>query len=141
MTKPSRIVCIGNPFVEEDAGGSRVFALLRSRELPPGVEAIDGGLASPSLFLLAEGARRLVFVDSVSGWAAPGSVVELAAEDVIESDPGVYGHAAGLAFLLRTLPLVSSPVPGISVIGLETPAIRESVEIAADLAIARAGAP
>ena len=63
----NRIICLGNPFVESDSLGPRVFAELSARGLPPGVELIDGGLAGLNLLRFLDDCQRVVLADVVLG--------------------------------------------------------------------------
>jgi hydrogenase maturation protease len=115
-------VCVGNRWVAADAAGPRVYDRLSAEPVPPGVEIVDGGLGGLGLAPLAEGVERVVFVDAVQGFGAPGDVVVLEgpALDAVAAEP--FGHGAGLGWLLRTLPLVCEPpVPQLVVVGLEAP--------------------
>ena len=73
MTR-SRIICVGNRYCDRDAVGPRVHDALRSRRLPAGVDLVDGGLGGLRLLGLVEGMGRIVFVDALEGFAAPGEV-------------------------------------------------------------------
>ncbi|MBI4913410.1 MAG: hydrogenase maturation protease [Acidobacteria bacterium] len=129
------IICIGNPLAEEDAAGSAVHEFLGRQALPTGVELVDGGLRGLDLLGLVEASERVVFVDSVSGWGAPGEVVALDPPQLQEAVARRYEHATGFTYLLRSLPhLVDPPVP-FRVIGLEWEAGPEAVEKAARLAL------
>ncbi|MBI5490272.1 MAG: hydrogenase maturation protease [Deltaproteobacteria bacterium] len=132
----TRIVCVGNRWVAADAAGPRVHDRLAAAPLPPGVEVIDGGLGGLALAPLVDGADRVVFVDAVEGFAAPGAVVVLEgpALDAIPVEP--FGHGAGLAWLLRALPLVcETAVPRVAVVGLEGPVDDDAVARASAAAL------
>ncbi len=154
MEGKNRIVCIGNRFFLEDAAGPRVFDFLKKREIPQTIEVIDGGLCGMDLLPLADDARRLVFVDSVSGFsqereknghpedARPDSVLLLSPRDILEGEPVPYGHHSGLASFLRALPLVcEKEPPEVHIVGLEQPVNDDSIEKAAALCLCLAGAP
>jgi hydrogenase maturation protease len=96
-----------------DSAGPRVFDILAAVDLPRNVEVIDGGTTGIGLLRFADGAARLVFVDSVTGFGPPGSVVDLSVHDVLAtSRPEPHGHGSGLDFLLRALPIAcEGPVP------------------------------
>lgn len=127
-----RIVCIGNSLRPEDAAGPRVFEALLEAGLPSGVEAIDGGLGGIDLLGALEGARRVVFVDAVEGFTDVGATVVLAPEDLGDSAQEVFGHGAGLPYLLRIAPAVlEGALPEMIVLGLEGEASPAMIEAAA----------
>ena len=122
---PSRIICIGNRWCESDAAGPRVHDHLAASPLPEAVELVDGGLAGLDLARLVLGTDRVVFVDSVRGFAegaAKSTVLVLSALEVAAEAEAVprFDHDSGLPYLLRALPLLGeAPLPAISVVGVE----------------------
>ena len=141
-----RIICIGNRYVPEDAAGSQVYERLLQNTLPSDVQVIDGGLAGLNLLPFIEGAERVVFVDSVSGFgqydeSRPGrsdrnEIVVLKAADVTAMAESRYGHSAGLAYLLRVLPDVCDGiVPHILLVGIEGQSNKDTIDQAAALAL------
>ena len=73
----SYIICIGNRLLSEDASGPAVFDSLQKLSLPQDVEIIEGGTAGLNLLPLLEKGGRVVFVDTVSGFADDGEIVML----------------------------------------------------------------
>ncbi|MBP7933530.1 MAG: hydrogenase maturation protease [Phycisphaerae bacterium] len=131
-----RIVCVGNRYRPEDASGVLVYDRLASTTLPPDVEVIDGGLSGLDLLRFVDGTDRVVFVDAVSGFGPPGSIVVLTREEAMGRTPVVYSHDAGLAYLLGVLQsTVDGPLPEIRVIGIEGAADGRVIRAAADLCI------
>lgn len=135
----NRIFCIGNRLIAEDRAGPAVYDELAAMRLPAGTEVVEAGLAGADLVWLTEGCQRVVFVDQLRGWAAPGAVVRVDPEEVAAGAEPTYGHAAGLAWLLRILPAVADRPPGtIHVVGLEAPVSPTGIRRAAELAVALA---
>jgi hydrogenase maturation protease len=134
-----RIIGVGNRLVAGDAAGPAVCDRLLAGALPPGVEVLDGGLAGLDLLRWIEGCERVVFIDGVCGFAAPGEVVVLERAQAAAAAPGGYDHAAGLAYLLQVLPAVcEGAVPEVRVVGLEGSGGEAQIERAAALALALA---
>lgn len=132
----NRIICIGNRYVVEDAAGPAVHDFLWRRPLPADIEVIDGGLAGLDLLRTVEGAERVVFVDSLMGYADKPGVYPLDPWAVVAEAAGGYGHESGLAYLLRVLPAVcEGALPEIFLIGIEGPLQEETIAEAADLAL------
>jgi hydrogenase maturation protease len=124
-----RIICVGNRLVPSDDTGPRVYDRLAAGPLPEGIEIVDGGLQGLDLFPLVEETERVVFVDTLAGWGAPGEVVALSGEDFLEPSDASYGHGNGLAYLLKALPvLLEDGGPEIVLLGAEGPASEETVE-------------
>jgi hydrogenase maturation protease len=100
------------------------------------VDVVDGGLAGLDLLRYVEGAKRVVFVDAVSGFARSGEVIALPAGDVAHAGPAWYDHAAGLTYLLRLLPDVcEGTIPEIFVVGIEGNADDDTIAAAADVSL------
>lgn len=121
----ARIVCIGNPYRDDDWVGPAVFAALCVSAPAPDVEVIDGGLHGLNLLPLLEGVERVIFADTL----VPGESEDYLAPTVI-ADPGAGGaalsfdHAGGLAYLLRAAPLVLDALPHLWVVGAAAAAAR-----------------
>ena len=114
---PNRIICIGNPLHPADRAGHLVLAELADRRLPPGTTVTDGGLAGLNLLPLVEGARRVVFVDSLLEDGGPVQVL-VPGDPRLQADV-TYGHGAGLGYLLRLLPaVIEGPVPEICIVAV-----------------------
>ncbi|MBI4720205.1 MAG: hydrogenase maturation protease [Chitinivibrionia bacterium] len=112
LESENRVICIGNRYIAEDAIGSRVYDCLSRRELPADLCIIDGGLMGLDLLRFVEGARRVVFVDALWEFSAPGRPVILHHQEALGVRPAAYGHGGGLAFLLRMLPGVCAGAGG-----------------------------
>jgi hydrogenase maturation protease len=144
-----RIICIGNRYVPEDAAGLRVYDQLVHMSLPQDIEVIDGGLAGLDLLQFIEGAERVVFVDRIVGFSQPqpgqgqwnesDAIVVLDTSDVTALATRRYDHTAGLAYLLRVLPMVCEGViPSIQLVGIKSypcdEVVRKATEIALNIA-------
>ena len=102
-----RIICIGNRLLGQDAAALGVHDYLAARQLPPGIDLIEGGLAGLNLLPFLEEGGRVVFVDAVCGFAKAGSIVILKQPQIVESlTEEYYSHTAGLPYLLSVLPRV-----------------------------------
>lgn len=129
-----RIVCVGNALCDGDRAGPAAYERLRRSPLPRGVEVLDGGLAGLELLGAFEGAERVVFIDSVRGFGAPGEVVVLAPG---EAAAGGFDHAGGLAYVLGVYRAVlPAPHPEVSLVGVEEPMGPASADEAARRAVA-----
>lgn len=132
----NRIVCLGNLLAPDDSAGLRVLEILRRRELPAGVDLVDGGLGGLGLLRYVEGAGRVVFVDRVMGFSEREPVVVLDAEEVASRASDRFDHDAGLPWLLRILPGVcEGAVPEVLLVGIEDPSAEGAGEAAAELAL------
>jgi len=130
-----RIIGIGSRFVPRDAAGPKVCEQLLAGTLPDEIEVIDGGLGGIDLLRFMENTERVVFVDSVEGFAPPGQLVILTAGEIATAASG-YGHEAGLPYLVRVLPEVCPPpCPEVLLVGVEGPPSDRLIHSAARLAL------
>lgn len=121
-----KIICVGNPFIASDSLGPRVYAALAESELPAGVELVDGGLAGLDLLRFVS-TDPLIFVDGLCGFGNPGELIVLNQAELEHSLPAQsatthYDHAAGLAYLLRVIPILypqDQAAPKIWLVGTE----------------------
>ena len=128
------IVCVGSVWMKEDLAGQKVYELLQHIAHPRGVEVYQGGLAGLNLLPFLEQGGRVVFVDSVTGYAPSGKVIVLSQQQIIESHCREhYGHGAGLPCLLAVLPRVcTGTLPSeIYLVGIEGECTSRSVQEAA----------
>ncbi len=114
------IVCVGNRFVERDSLGPRVHDRLSGAPLPDGVGLLDGGMRGLNLLGSVEGARRLIFVDALRGFAEDGEIFVLEGAEAIELADEGFGHSSGLGYLLKALEVgCEGPAPRWAVVGAQ----------------------
>ncbi len=91
----TRLLCLGNDILSDDAIGIRVANELRGR-LPEAVDVVDSMESGFHLLDYLLGVDRVIVVDSVkTGGEPPGFVYELAEGD-IDTIPGTSPHYIGL---------------------------------------------
>lgn len=133
----SFIICIGNRLLAEDSAALMVFDRLQQRTLPDNIRVLEGGLMGLNLLPFLEQGGRVVFVDNVSGFTRPGSLVVLGQEEIIATGAEHYDHNSCLAYVLSVLPKVcEGELPEeIVLLGIEGPYTERLVEEAANLSV------
>jgi hydrogenase maturation protease len=134
----NKILCIGSCLVEADKAGPAVYDRLCRKKIPAHTDLVEGGTAGLNLLCHLEQAKIVVFVDAVSGFTRPGHMVVLTRQQVQAACPKpVYGHSAGIAYLLAVLPRVcQGPLPEeIFLVGLEGRCDSHTLDRAADAAL------
>lgn len=137
----NRIICIGKHSEENDSAGPRVFDQLAERELPDGVEVVDGSLSGLNLLGLVEESERVIFVDTVTGFGKPGEVLLIDDVSLLLDRPNRLDPDAGLGLgnLLTMIDqVVGGPVPEIMVVGLESPCTETALWRAVEMSIVAA---
>lgn len=138
MKIKSRIICIGNRFVEEDCSGLEVYDRLLQKKIPENIELIEGGILGLNLLCFLENIFSVVFVDTVSGFTEPDQIILLNEKQIKSQLHSLhYGHDSGIPYLLTVLPEVcEGNLPqSFFMVGLEGPCSPATVDRAAALAI------
>jgi hydrogenase maturation protease len=77
------ILGLGNLLCSDDGLGALVAgAIAGTRDVPEGVQVLDGGTLGLSLLPYLEDAERAILVDAIQADAPPGTIVRLEGEDV-----------------------------------------------------------
>ena len=77
------VIGLGNPLMGDDGIGLAALEQLGgSRQLPGGVELVDGGTWGMNLLPLIEDADRVVFLDAIDAGHSPGALIELEREQL-----------------------------------------------------------
>ncbi len=115
------IIGLGNPLRGDDGVGPRVVAELRRRELPPGVEAVDGGTGGLDLLRMLEGWDRAVVVDAAEIGQEPGRFIRFTpGEPLLMEAKGRFSlHDAGLAEVLSLARVLGHPLPPLVIFGMQ----------------------
>ena len=118
MTKPVLVLGVGNVLLSDEGVGVHVVRRLQSMELPPDVEAIDGGTAGYELIEFLAGRKRVIIVDCIRADGPEGSII-CATPDQLDlrwAAPSSV-HQLGLSELLYHARLLESP-PEILIVGI-----------------------
>jgi len=124
-----RIICIGNRFIPGDDVGLKVYDRLKELPLPEGVELIEGGIAGLNLLRYADGVRRIIFVDAVSGFCADDEFVSLSREQLASEALSHFEHSAGIPYLVQAMPAaLDGPLPELFLLGAEANASDNTID-------------
>jgi hydrogenase maturation protease len=82
----------------DDGVGVRVTQMLMSKDLPDGVQVVDGGTRGLGLVSLMEGWQRVILVDAADVGRAPGRFVRFTPQEtqLLGKDLHLSAHEAGL---------------------------------------------
>lgn len=135
------ILGLGNPLQADDGIGCRVAEALTARELPPEVEALDGGTPGIGLLNLLEGRQRVIIVDAAEMGRAPGEVVRFRPEEVIltGSAERFSLHRTAVADALALAHALNLPLPEIVFYGVQPGRTGWSDELGPEAAAALPG--
>ena len=115
------VLGLGNPLRGDDGAGCRVIEELERRELPLGVETLDGGALGLRLLDLMEGWERIILVDAAEIGRRPGEFLRFTPNDVLlVSKPDSFSfHQAGLSEALALADALGRPLPEIVIFGIQ----------------------
>jgi hydrogenase maturation protease len=113
---PLLVVGIGNAIQMDDGVGIHVLRALEGRELPPGVELLDGGTMGIELLPWLEGREKVIFIDAVDAGEKPGTMFRFAPDAVgYDMIPKASVHEIGLVDAMQMAALTGR-APGETVI-------------------------
>ena len=119
--KPILVLGLGNPLLGDDGVGMRVIQALQLCDLPPHVEAMDGGTPGVGLIHLLEGRHRVVIVDAAEMGLRPGEIVRFRPQDVAltGSTDRLSLHGSDVAGALALADALGISLPEIVVYGVQ----------------------
>ncbi|MBW2039742.1 MAG: HyaD/HybD family hydrogenase maturation endopeptidase [Deltaproteobacteria bacterium] len=101
--KRAVIIGVGNLILKDEGVGVHAVRELEGKELPPGVEVIDGGTATMDLLSVIQEAERIIVIDALKAGGEPGTIYRVIPDDLIsESERPLSLHQVGLLEVLGT---------------------------------------
>lgn len=122
MNSEPRILVLGVGNVLHCDDGLGVHAIDRLRhhpQVPRNTVLLDGGTFGIELLAYITGSSHLLVLDAVDVGARPGTLIRIEGPALWGLGGAASVHQIGLADLLATLPLVSSALPQIVLIGAQ----------------------
>lgn len=139
MTDGRHVICFGNALHGDDGFGPYLYRRLSRQSWPSDVRLFDAGTAGLDALNWLENCREALLVDALASRGRPGTlhVFPWAGDDGPCSS--LFGHAAGIPYLLRAARAIYGTLPAIVVVGAEvdrmapfapglTPAVRQAAE-------------
>jgi len=106
----TRVLCLGNPLLADDALGPAVAAALAG-QMPPGVEIVQSELTGFGLLDDLLETSRLIVVDTVQTGTAVSGTVHVIRENDLRAAPGPSPHYVGLFEMLALARILRLPAP------------------------------
>lgn len=132
------VLGVGNLLLKDEGVGIHAIRALAGRDLPPGVELVDGGTAGFDLLPLLMGADRIIIVDALRGGEPPGAVYRLTPADCLPQQERQAGpislHDLGILDVIRTLEVLEQRTPEVVIIGVEPGEIDWGLELTPEVA-------
>jgi len=131
--KKTVIIGIGNLILRDEGLGVHVVRQLEDRELPPGVELIDGGTATMDLLPVIHEAERIVVIDALRAGGEPGTIYRVSPEDLsCETQRPLSLHQVGLLEVVGMAKQLGGHVD-VAIIGVEPKEISWGMELSPEV--------
>jgi hydrogenase maturation protease len=132
------ILGLGNALRGDDGIGPAVIEWLDRQELPPGVEAIDGGTAGLDIVSTLMDHERAIIVDAANVGRAPGEWVRFTPDvaQLKENDTTLSLHSAGLTEALALGAALNVLPPTIIIYGVQPQNLDWSSQLSAEVQVA-----
>jgi len=129
------VVGIGNVLLKDEGIGVHVARALSKAAQGDNssFDVIDGG-TSPDVFMLLEGARKVVLVDAVSGGGSPGSVYRFHPADILlKKEYTISAHQISLMDSLQMMEFSEHKPEEVVIVGIEPKEIGWGMEPSPEL--------
>ena len=114
------VLGLGNLMRTDDGVGVHAIQrLAESKELPPGIEVIEGGTMGLDLLPRLEGLTHLLAIDAVDFGAPPGTLSRFADEDLATLPVAKSVHLLGFSDLISALRLLERAPRVIVLLGMQ----------------------
>ncbi|MFB3906241.1 MAG: hydrogenase maturation protease [Acidobacteriota bacterium] len=80
---PVLVLGIGNILLQDEGVGVHVVEELRRMDLPPGVDALDGGTSGADLIDVIADREKVIVIDATDGDGEPGTVYRFTVHDLV----------------------------------------------------------
>ena len=79
------VLGVGNLLLADEGVGIHAIRALAERDLPSGVELVDGGTSTLNLLPYLQTARRVIVIDALKAGGSPGDIYRCHPEDLVEN--------------------------------------------------------
>ncbi|MCD6264549.1 MAG: HyaD/HybD family hydrogenase maturation endopeptidase [Deltaproteobacteria bacterium] len=79
------ILGVGNLILKDEGVGVHVVKEMENRELPPGVEVIDGGTATMDLLSIIHESEKIIVIDALTSGGQPGTIYRCLPEELMDA--------------------------------------------------------
>jgi hydrogenase maturation protease len=97
--KPILILGIGNLLFKDDGIGIHVVEKLKTMEMPPDVELIEGGIAAFDIVYMIENRKKVIVIDSMKADCPPGTIYRFVNDEIVHKRKNALKTAAEAEFV------------------------------------------
>jgi len=136
VTEKVLVIGVGNLLLKDEGVGVHVIKELQKRELPPGVEVLDGGVAGWGLLDLFSKASKVLVIDAADMELPPGSMARFTPAEV-ELPSGelkLSAHGVGLPEVLELARALGHNPPQVIIFGIQPKEISWGMDLTPEVA-------
>jgi hydrogenase maturation protease len=131
------IIGFGNLLLSDEGIGIHAVEALQSRELPEGVEVMDGGTSAIDILPYLEGVDLLIIVDAVAGSEPPGTLYRMGLADIkYDQQEHMSLHDIDVPAVIRLCEMMGRKPPESLIIGLQPASFEDGLELTPPVAAA-----
>ena len=129
------ILGVGNLLMGDEGVGIHAIQALAERELPTGVELVDGGTSTLDLLPHLHKARRVIIIDALKAGGAPGDIYRCRPEDLVENrEHPMSLHQVDFVQLMQMAERMGYQIGPAVIYGVEPAEIGWSMELSPEVA-------
>lgn len=117
MHKPILILGLGNVLMGDEGIGIKAIEFLQDKELPEGVDLLDGGTGGFQLLSLFQSYEHIIIIDAALGGDTPGQIRVLKPRYASDFPRSLTSHDIGLKDLLQSAELLED-LPEITLLAI-----------------------
>jgi hydrogenase maturation protease len=119
--RPVLILGLGNPLCGDDGVGPVAVRMLQERDLPAGVEVLDGGTAGLGLLSLIADRQHVLVVDAVEMGRPAGTVARMPLDEasLVTAQGALSPHQLGLAEVLELAGRLGMALPRVVILAVQ----------------------
>ena len=125
------VLGLGNLLLRDEGIGVHIVRILEERKiLPPGIELVDGGVATLDVVEMFDERDRLIVVDAVKGGEEPGAIYKFRPGDVKSKYSSTTSlHQLSFLEALRMAEQIGKVPTDITIIGVEPADMQFGMEL------------
>jgi hydrogenase 3 maturation protease len=118
------IVCFGNELHGDDGFGMCVYSQLCLLPWPGDTHIFNAGIAGLNALRFLEDCSQVILVDALANFGNVGEICVLKPEDLATRPQQLNAHGLGIPYLLEALKVILTPLPTITIVGVEIAEIK-----------------
>jgi hydrogenase maturation protease len=128
------IMGIGNLLLSDEGVGVHAVRRLAERDLPPGVDILDGGTSGVDLIDHIDGRSKIIVIDAATGDGPPGTIYRCEARELFDQGDALSLHELGLVDTLRMAEQLGCAPGRVIVLGVQPASMEPGLDLSPQVA-------